>query len=473
MLALTSPLSSTTAAAYSRPVASASADPFEADYTSGVLEADPAPAHPADTSVPPPVREFALAGCVLASDRVLERGFVRFGGPLLGAITDTPPSGVELVETDGVILPGLIDLHGHPEYNVFAPWEPPTTYANRGVWRDSPEYAKLVKAPYARFRAADLVPALTRYSEIRALVGGVTAVQGASVGAQVLEEALVRNVDRRIFGQHRGRSIVDLDSVDGKSLQTLQADLASNAIDAIFIHLAEGVDDASRAEFELLKEKGLLVPQVVVIHGTALSDDQLQELAGAGAKLVWSPQSNLRLYAATTQVKRARELTIPVGLGADWVPSGSLSTLDELRVARHQLAFQAAADDPRALVGMVTWDAAAIAGLHGRLGDLQPGMPADVCVLERCHEDPWESVLRSDPSAVQLVTIGGNLVYARTDWYDRLTEDPQGEQVWAWGRRMTLDTTYSVRSGTGAPPRLADLRQAILAADISAGPIFA
>ena len=454
-------------------MASSSADTFETDYTAGVLQADPAPAQPADTVEAVPVREFALAGCVLSSDRVLERGFVRLGGPTLGAITDTPPSGVEIVETDGVILPGLVDLHGHPEYNVFAPWEPPTTYANRGVWRDSSEYETLVKKPYARFRAADLVPTLTRYAEIRALVGGVTAVQGASVNARVLDEALVRNIDRRIFGQHRARSIIDLDSVRGDALQTLHADLAGNAIDAIYIHLAEGVDDASRAEFELLKSKQLLVPQAVIIHGTALSDEQMQELAGAGAKLVWSPQSNLRLYAATTQVKRARELRIAVGIGADWVPSGSLSTLDELRVARHQLAFQDAADDPRALVGMVTWDAAAIAGLTGRVGDLQPGMPADVCVLERCHEDPWESVLRADPSAVQLVTIGGNLVYARTDWYDRLTEDPHGERVWAWGRQMTLDTTYSVRAGTGTPPRLAELRKAILGADIAAGPIFA
>jgi cytosine/adenosine deaminase-related metal-dependent hydrolase len=448
-------------------------DPFEADYTAGVLEADPPPARPADTSPAPPVREFALAGCVLASDRVLPRGYVRLGGPTLGAITDTPPPGVEVVETEGVILPGLVDLHGHPEYNVFAPWEPPTTYANRGAWRASPEYEKLVKRPYARFRAADLVPALTRYSEIRALVGGVTAVQGAAVSAQVLEEALVRNVDRRIFGQHRGRSIVDLDSVSEDALQTLHTDLAKQAIDAIFIHLAEGVDAQSSAEFELLKSKGLLVPQTVVIHGTALTDDQLQELASAGAKLVWSPQSNLRLYAATTPVERARRLKIPVALGADWVPSGSLSTLDELRVARHQLALQGAADDPRALVGMVTWDAAAVAGLAGRLGDLQPGMPADVCVLERCSDDPWESVLRAKPSDVQLVTIGGNLVYARTDWYDRLSEEPHGERVWAWGRPMTLDTTSSVRAGTSPPPRLAELRRAILAADVAAGPIFA
>ena len=59
------------------------------------------------------------------------------------------------------------------------------------------------------------------------------------------------------------------------------------------------------------------------------------------------------------------------------------------------------------------------------------------------------------------------------DWYDRLTEDPHGERVWAWGRQMTLDTTYSVAPATSTPPRLAELRKAILGAYIAAGPIFA
>jgi 5-methylthioadenosine/S-adenosylhomocysteine deaminase len=449
-------------------------DPFEAEYAAGVLHEDPAPAAPAETTPTAlPTREVALAGTVVASDRVLPKGFVALGGPLLGAIGDTPPPGMTTLETDGVIVPGLLDLHGHPEYNVFAPWEPPHSYPNRGKWRDSDEYAALVKEPYNKLKAAKLVPTLTRYAEIRALVGGVTAVQGAAVSPQLLEESLVRNLDRRILGQHRARSIVDLDRVRPDDLQGLQDDLANDRIDAIFIHLAEGVDDKSRAELELLKKMQLLVPQAIVIHGTALTDAQLQELHGAGAKLVWSPQSNLRLYGATTQVKRAREIGIKVGLGADWVPSGSLSTLDELRVARHNLALQGAPDDPKALVGMVTWDAAEISGLKGRLGDLQPGMPADLTVLERAHDDPFESILRSDPSSVQLVTIGGNVVYARSDWYERLTDDPQGEQVWAWGRQMALDTTYSVRATENPAPRLAELRAAILGNYIGAGPIFA
>ena len=39
-----------------------------------------------------------------------------------------------------MILPGLLDLHGHPEFNVFAAWEPPQLFATRYLWRGSPIY---------------------------------------------------------------------------------------------------------------------------------------------------------------------------------------------------------------------------------------------------------------------------------------------------------------------------------------------
>ena len=46
-------------------------------------------------------------------------------GGQIAEIRTTKPSGATIVETNGVITPGLIDLHGHPEFNVFAAWEPP------------------------------------------------------------------------------------------------------------------------------------------------------------------------------------------------------------------------------------------------------------------------------------------------------------------------------------------------------------
>jgi imidazolonepropionase-like amidohydrolase len=192
----------------------------------------------------------------------------------------------------------------------------------------------------------------------------------------------------------------------------------------------------------------------------------------AGAKLVWSPQSNLRLYGDTTPAATALTLGVPMGIGADWLPSGSPSTLHELQVARRTLARQGATPEPRTLVEMATSGAAAIAGLSDHLGQLAAGRVADVLVLERLHDDPYESILRCLPVNVSLVTIGGDLAYGRSDWLKQLTDVSELEAVLAWGDAMTLDTTYTVRSPR-TPDRLRDLRAKLLARFPRTGPIFA
>jgi hypothetical protein len=94
-------------------------------------------------------------------------------------------------------------------------------------------------------------------------------------------------------------------------------------------------------------------------------------------------------------------------------------------------------------------------------------------VLERLAEDPWESVLHADRRAVELVVLGGDVAYGRADWVQQLAGPTQMESVLAWGKRMALDLTYSVSASDSPPPKLADLRAAILARDPEAGPLFA
>ena len=115
------------------------------------------------------------------------------------------------IQTDGVIMPGMLDLHGHPEFNVFAPWEPPKSYVNRYSWRGSKPYQDLVRTPQNELLSQAAQGLQLRYAEIRALVGGVTAIQGASIVTQKgSHESMVRNVDGMIFGEHRARAAIDL-----------------------------------------------------------------------------------------------------------------------------------------------------------------------------------------------------------------------------------------------------------------------
>jgi 5-methylthioadenosine/S-adenosylhomocysteine deaminase len=390
-----------------------------------------------------------------------------------------------IIETDGVVTPGLIDLHGHPEFNVFAAWEPPKQYVNRYAWRGGAEYQTLVRDPANELGDAGLRKEQLRYAEVRALVGGVTAIQGAGESADS-SEALVRNVDRVIFGKHIARTAIDLPGEptatdpDGFGMDTWEnilEDIESGTTTRLYVHLAEGQssNDRSREELDKLVRLKGLTAATVVIHGTALSEDQLGDLKDAGAKLVWSPQSNLRLYAETTLADRALALDLPLALGADWLPSGSSSLLAEMKVARNWLADHGVDLGATALVQMVTETAAEIAGLEDDLGRLKADRPADVAVFERRFDDPWECVAHATPAEVSLVMIGGDVAYIREDWLAGLGAEEHEEhleRLLAWGKRMVLDTSYVVETGD-AQPRLNTIRAGLIAAYPNIGPIFA
>jgi 5-methylthioadenosine/S-adenosylhomocysteine deaminase len=454
-------------------------DPFDERYDMGVLAELPEETERAAARAMP-AEPFALRGCVITPDRKLQDGYVVVEGAEIASVGAVRPAGVRVLETEGVIMPGMIDLHGHPEYNVFSAWEPPRFFPNRYAWRGSDEYRLVVKEPWKRLTEnPSLLRDLTRYAEGRALVGGVTAIQGASARYPDKEEALVRNVDLRIFGQHKARSVIDLSRSTIDERSRLRAKIDSGEVNAVYIHLAEGLpsNERSRREFDELVEANLLTEATVIVHGTALTRDHLRDAKDAGAKLVWSPQSNLRLYGDTTLAADAVDLGLSVGLGADWLPSGSQSLLAELKVARRTLVQQGvvltAERLVRKLVEMVTSSAADIAGLGDRLGRLAAGRVADLLVLERHVEDPWENVVEADPSWVELVAIGGDLAYCRTDWIATLAGEAETESLIAWGKHMAMDTSYVARPAGTKPPRLSELRERLIERHPQTGPIFA
>lgn len=452
------------------------ADLFARAYARGVT----------DEVAPPPRRRalptarFALHGAVITPDGAWTSGYVTVADGLIADVSRRKPSAVPVHETDGVILPGLLDLHGHPEFNVFAAWEPPRRYANRYRWRGSEVYKALVRNPQNVLIAQVPPRTQSRYAEVRALVGGVTGIQGASGASSAKAEPLVRNIDLWAFGDHRARSMIDLPSGSSRDLPRLEkilADIDAGSVTAFYLHLSEGArgDQRSAAEFQRFLDLGAATPATNIIHGSALSADDLRTVAAAGCRLVWSPQSNLRLYGETTLAGEAIAAGMPVALGADWLPSGSTSLLAEMKVARRELARQghpiAAAD----LVHMVTSVAAGMTGLGEHLGSVAQDRPADLLVLERHHRDPYESVCLADPSWVELVCIGGDITYARADWFAALAGDVTGstiEDLTAWGKPMRLDTGFQSRSDDPTPS-LGEIRTLLTAAYPPVGPIFA
>lgn len=430
-----------------------------------------------------PGEPVALGGAVIKAGGSLAKGWVVIENDRIVEVRSTKPSGVEAIATGGVILPGLIDLHGHPEYNVFSAWEPPKTFINRGQWRDSNEYDALVKTPWGLLTSGgsstSIKTSMTRYAEVRAAVGGVTAIQGASQDYPNKAEALVRNVDLLVFGQQIARSTIDFGRLEPDRIESIRKGIFDDhTIKAHYVHLAEGQksNQTSVNEFLDFADSPVFGPATVVIHGTALTRTHFDQIAAVGGKLVWSPQSNLRLYDETTDIKSALAAGVPVGLGADWMPSGSPSLLHELKIAERVLAEQGAnlgADD---LVHMVTAGAAEIAGLGDQLGTLDVGRPADLIVIQKHHDDPYDNTVAAYPSWVELVMIGGNIIYGRPDWVSQVTPAAGYETVEAWGRHMLLDTRFGSPDTSppdGPPRRLSEMRAKLIGRYPAVGPIFA
>lgn len=357
------------------------------------------------------VAPYALHGTILGANGPVN-GYLLIQNEKIVSLTGSAPSGVRVVETGGVIAPGLIDLHNHVNYNFIPLWQAGRRFNDRYQWARAAGYQSAVKVPYNDVKADKHLCEAGKYGELRALVGGTTMIQGLSAATACMN-GLVRNVDSTNFCEkHVRQNVLAVSTITPTDAQALDAQFASGATKAFLVHLAEGIDDSSRAEFDTLRTLGLLKPQVVMIHATALTGAQLTEAAHAGMKIVWSPLSNLLLYGHTTDIPTAVRLGMQISLAPDWSPSGSSNLLGELKVADrlNRERFGGLLSDAQ-LVAMATSNPAAIAGLGDKLGALAPGYYADLMVVRANGKTPYRALIEAQPADVLLTAISGQALY--------------------------------------------------------------
>jgi cytosine/adenosine deaminase-related metal-dependent hydrolase len=402
-----------------------------------------------------------------------------------------PPVGVAVGDASVIeagpqdlVFPGLINLHDHPREDILEAWLPPSShaipaqgkagtdaYANRYQWGGggssvtSPaELSRLVSNPadvLADPIGLGLEGEVVKYAEVAALLGGETATQGAPRNPES-DGVLIRNVDNDAFDTRIAPPRVgSIDLFGGSELTNLLAGMVNGRYDAWMVHLAEGVRDgdrrpgdpvSSRAEFATLKARGLLTDMTVIIHGTALERSDFAEMRaaptiradgvgdGRGAKLVWSPLSNLLLYGKTANVYDALAEGVLVSLGTDWTPSGSRTLLHELKVADVALrddrilgksrdevpAFALGGKDgherqlaedalDRTLVDMVTRNPALAVRWYDKVGSIEVGKFADLLLIRRPPQSPplgvpptvYRDLIDATEQEVELVMVGG------------------------------------------------------------------
>lgn len=153
-----------------------------------------------DTSSP-----LVVLGKVVTMDgNIIDDGAVYCRNGVIEAVqirTAPLPLGFETavrIDTQGVIYPGLIDLHNHLNYNVLPLWNPPEKYGDRYEWRAAAAYKRDISQPMAAIVAKGLSAAVIRYVEAKLLVGGTTSSQGMNLkpGATQFYRGMVRNLEQ-------------------------------------------------------------------------------------------------------------------------------------------------------------------------------------------------------------------------------------------------------------------------------------
>lgn len=431
---------------------------------------------------------IVLRGTVIVPGGVIRHGYVGILDDRIVAVSESQPDlpGAVSVNTEGVILPGFVDAHNHLPWNVLPRWAPGGVYTNQPDWADSPEFAVL-RAPFDRLLPSSFCD-MNAWGELRALVGGTTAILATQPAPCI--HGLVRNLDfnsgfygttelnrERVYNAGGFRFPPPSDPVGRATfLAAAQFLIANPFYEALVLHAAEGTDAYAVEQFEFLQSEGLLNPKGVLIHGVALDASHFQAMANAGTALVWSPRSNLELYGATASIGAALDAGVEVALAPDWGLTGSSNMLDELKVAsRWNREHLGGRLTDRQLVDMVTSIPAHILGIDDEVGEIRPGLRADVLVVRGGPDDPLRAVIDARAGDVQLVLIDGVPIYGGGPLMDRFWSHADLEEIEIDDERKMLASPAAGILAAATAARLASALQAegtALARLVEGGPPF-
>ena len=323
---------------------------------------------------------------------------------------------------DDFVYPGLIDLHSHIAYNALPLWAHPgqdTPFLHHDIWPNRSTYKPKVSWP-AWVYAAGAPESLMTYVQVRALAGGTTTIQGWPSTNRRPANQIVRNADDQKFGDDGDNMLTSTLVLSRSDLRT-KAQRLNDGIGFIY-HCSEGLSTSIvTREFEDLKATNCLREGLIAIHLTAIGATQFEQWAnqarnegdaGPGS-VVWSPFSNLWLYGGTTAVPDALAHDVNVCLGTDWGPSGTKNLLGELKVARLVADRKGWGLTDFDLVAMVTANPgdALSRSWKRTVGRLENDSLADITVMARRSDDPWENLVAAREEDVQLVVVGGTAAY--------------------------------------------------------------
>jgi large repetitive protein len=350
-----------------------------------------------------------------------------------------------------VVSPGLVNAHDHLNYDN----KPPLADTARGGRRfdHRHEWRALNNTPGQRDTAA--TSAGMRWNELRQAMTGTT-----SIAASTRANGMIRNLDEleaddtALGFQPVMYEVFAL----GDSNRTFRPGCDWNyalgewqvsGMHALVTHTSEGINDYAHEEFLCQSQargfaRDFTEKNVGHIHGVGLTAADYYSMARDDAKLVWSPRSNVSLYATTAQAQIFKRLGGTIALGTDWTYSGSATMNREMTCAAYldDVHFGDAFTDEE-IWRMATINGAIATGTQDRLGSLTAGKIADIAVFRAAPGVYYRAVIDAETDDTVLVVRDGELLYAETDVATTLGETCDPVDVCGDQRRVCASREFA------------------------------
>lgn len=316
-----------------------------------------------------------------------------------------------------VLLPGLINAHGHAAMSLlrgYADDLPLDTWLNDHIWPAEAQHVSdnFVKQGTELALAEMIRTGTTCFSDMYFFPDQTaTAAHQAGMRCQIafpilefpsawandageyINKGLALRDDYRsndsinvVFGPHAPYTV-------GDETFSRIATLAPEIQSAIHVHLHEtegevsnAVNESGKRPIQRLYDLGVLTPATQCVHMTALNDDDISLLQQSGAHVVHCPESNLKLASGFCPVDQLMKAGVNVALGTDGAASNNnLDMFGEMHTAA--LLGKAVAGDASALsasdvLAMATINGAKAMGIDQTTGSLEPGKAADLIALK-------------------------------------------------------------------------------------------
>ena len=161
----------------------------------------------------------------------------------------------------------------------------------------------------------------------------------------------------------------------------------------VHIHVHETLYEVDEAilktglrPLQRLQQLGLLKPNLIAVHMTQLTPEDIALMVATGGHIVHCPESNLKLASGFCPIAECLEAGINIALGTDGAASNNdLDILGEMRTAAllaKAVANNAAAIPAMTALRMATINGAKALGLDTEIGSLSIGKAADVIAID-------------------------------------------------------------------------------------------